>query len=102
MKKKITKKVNNAVYTIDATWCTTCEDLAYEIARAKFAAGIALDERDIYAILYKYQQAMFPGKKNCVIKDEDDKLHFLTAVPHKCEEKKPWYKRFWNWITRKN
>lgn len=112
MKKKVTK--STAAFTVDFTNIDSYDEAVYEIARAKFANNIPLSYDDMKAILCKYQDLMFSNGNNCVIKDENGKIHFFKAIPHKCENtckncnnctkcdtKKPWYKRFWNWITRK-
>lgn len=73
-------KKNNKTFApefyVDLTNAETTEDIAKAFKTAKEAAG--------------------------VISENDDWLidASITIIIPK-QEKKPWYKRFWNWITRK-
>lgn len=72
---KKTKKFN-PVFVVDLTNIDNTEDVIKAFIEAKKEAGIDM-------IDYVYNV-------DVIIPDD------------KCEEKKlPWYKRFWNWITRK-
>lgn len=52
-------------------------------------------------------KAFSSAKESAGIKDDKDWLtdsSIIIVIPKEeanTEERKPWYKRFWNWITRK-
>lgn len=96
--KKVTKKFK-PVYVIDWTDCETVEDALYETIWTKIEAGV-----DIPA----YQVALLIDMEiGDAIDDALDELFdgaeliAVNCLCAQCECKKPWYKRFWNWITRK-
>lgn len=77
--KKSTKTSTPQFY-VDLTTAETAEDAAKAFGSAKEAAGI---------------------KGN---KDWLSDTSIIIVIPKeepKTEGRKPWYKRFWNWITRK-
>ena len=73
---KRTKK-NIPVFVVDLTNATTAEDVANEFNKAKSDANI-----DVIDYIFD--------------------VHVnIPVIEEKEEVKLPWYKRFWNWITRK-
>ena len=78
-------KKNNKTFAsefyVDLTNAETTEDVVKAFQTAKEAAGI-ISENDDWLI---------DASITIIIPKEEPKV----------EEKKPWYKRFWNWITRK-
>lgn len=74
--KKSTKTFAPEFY-VDLTNAYTTEDIVKAFKTAKEAAGIVNDNNDWLI-------------------DAS-----ITIIVPKEEKKSPWYKRFWNWITRK-
>ena len=73
---KRTKK-NIPVFVVDLTNATTAEDVANAFNKAKRDANI-----DVIDYIFD--------------------VHVnIPVIEEKEEVKLPWYKRFWNWITRK-
>lgn len=66
---------NNTTFTIVLTGDTTVENILNTIKNSKQTFGLSTNLEDVLL--------------------NSDVAVVLT------EEKKPWYKRFWNWITRK-
>lgn len=87
---KMKKNKIKPAYIVDITSCETAHDVLYKFAEAKQKAGLALTDTELDAIV-----------------DENSTVIFVESIPvtvecYKCNKKKlPWYKRFWNWITRK-
>jgi hypothetical protein len=97
MKKTKTKPL----FVVDITNVETCEDMRLAFLRAKATSGAGISNDDFEYILgYDYK----------VLSDEV--LNTLDTIIDVCNDiltskvcrvnKTPWYKRFWNWITRKN
>ena len=86
------KNINNEVkptYIVDLTNCETLQDAEFAFACTKFEAGVPLSENNLDAIIDKTVEVV------------TSQLPVLTVC--KCEcicEKAPWYKRFWNWLTK--
>jgi hypothetical protein len=85
---KKTKKVVKPDFIMNCTNCKTSTDVYNELVNAKVRAGksISMDELEI--------------AKNVAVAEADPTV--ITFV--KCDvvtSKKPWYKRFWNWLRRK-
>ena len=101
--KKITKKIFKPAYIIDLTDCETEEDFLIEKAWAKYEAGLDINTKEADALIDDAIdvtiEEMFDGHNAAVI--EGNTIIGLDAVKVEVEEKKPWYKRFWNWLTRK-
>lgn len=66
---------SNTTFTIVIAADTTVEDILNSIKGAKQALGLSTD----------LENTLLNAEVSVVL----------------AEEKKPWYKRFWNWITRK-
>lgn len=86
-------------------------DVFYEFAAAKARAGIALSESDIMEIklrgaidaLEYIDSCLDELCKNATVINNSKLVNDVVGLIKKTvAPKKPWYKRFWNWITRKN
>ena len=95
---KATKKTKYD-FIVDLTKCDEPEWVRFEFIRAKAKAGVKLTDDDLDYIF------------TLGISETVDIINFcLTAFATEVKvsttkivmKKKPWYKRFWNWITRKN
>lgn len=75
MQIRINIMENNTTFTIVLTGDTTVENILNTIKNSKQTFGLSTNLEDVLL--------------------NSDVAVVLT------EEKKPWYKRFWNWITRK-
>ena len=75
MQIRINIMENNTTFTIVLTGDTTVEGILNTIKNSKQVFGLSTNLEDVL-------------------------LNSDVAVVL-AEEKKPWYKRFWNWITRK-
>lgn len=83
-------------YTVDITKCENAGDVKFAMIDAKMKAGQPITQDDIDFIVVDsinmftgYAIKSFEGYMITIEPTEDDNAH------------KPWYKRFWNWITRK-
>lgn len=83
-------KNTKPAYIVDITDATNIEDMKAAFALGKHNAGIPLTDDELKTII-QYTIKMVPTVCICDVKVYDV-----------VEKKKPWYKRFWNWITRKN
>jgi hypothetical protein len=78
-------------YTVDLTDACTLEDVRTAFALAKHNANIPLTDDELKTIV-QYTVDRVPTECFC-----NCNVEFYEVK----ERKKPWYKRFWNWITRK-
>lgn len=83
------KKANKPAYTVDLTDANTITDAIVAFALAKHNANIPLTDDELKSIV-QYAVDMVPTQCLC-------NVEVYEVTP----KKKPWYKRFWNWITRK-
>lgn len=100
---KTTKKPE---FIVDLTKCESPESVKFEVIRAKAKAGKKLTDQELMFIVRLGAQTMTE-----IIDEQIEKLHpmvFETTDKKKIKKminilvpKKPWYKRLWNWITRK-
>ena len=105
MTKKTKKPAFKPAFVADLTWCETAEDVYEEILTAKYEAKVPLTNYEVGKFCeYKIAQALdqfvddlFCGHNAVVI--DNCEVKAFDAV--KVTIKQPWYKRFWNWITRK-
>lgn len=115
-----TKKTVKPAFVVDMTYCTSIHSLKNEIIRAKTRGGIAISEDDLMfiendALLAGFELNELTNKLADVFNNAfdviSDTLSKMDECDGKCEncakedepkaEKKPWYKRLWNWIRRK-
>lgn len=105
MTKKTKKPAFKPVFTVDLTDCYDAEEVYEAILNAKFETKVPLTNYEISKFCeYKICQALdmliddlFDGHNAIVM--EGDKIKAFDAI--KVTVKLPWYKRFWNWLTRK-
>ena len=105
--KKNTKKTVKPTYVVDLTDIEGPEDVTIEFIAAKVRAGISITDKEFMYTLGYGAITAFEAVENfyfnhttCI---EDDKLaeKLLKEIKKSITKKTPWYKRFWNWITRK-
>ena len=77
------KKTFDPSYTVNLDEIEYLEDIPVVFALSKHSAHIALDDDELMSII-------------------DAATPKVTVIYCGCQEKTPWYKRFWNWLTRKN
>ena len=79
------KKTFKPSYVVDLDEIETLADIPVVFALAKHNAHLALTDEELQDII-------------------DAATPKITFIYCKCEcaKKKPWYKRFWNWLIRKN
>ena len=91
-------------YIVDITKCEDTLDMIVAIAYAKIDANVAItrDELDAVIVLSAYDL------KNFVEATADKFSEMIINTLNKCVEKKEpkkkpnIFKRFWNWMTKKN
>jgi len=80
------KKVTKPSYIVDITKCEDGHDVLLAFAEAKQKAGFPITDEELNAMV---------DVNSTVVVIHD------TCAYEVVKEKKPWYKRLWNWITRK-
>ena len=108
MKKDTTKKPE---LIVNLTAVDTCDDIQLEFIKAKSMQGFAITE-DEFKFIVKYgAELAFDTIDACLdaflasgnyTKIEDDQLaqDIVKLIEEKINPKKPWYKRFWGWVTK--
>lgn len=102
--KKVTKK---PMFLVDLTEIESPDDIVMEFIAGKVRAGLPISEKEMFFSMgYGAATALtavedFYYSHATMI--EDDKLanKLLKEIGKALKKKQPWYKRFWNWITRK-
>ena len=103
MKKAIKKtvKVKKPKYTIDMR---DIDDVTADFISQKIMNGMKLTESDVSTIVSIVTDIvlknLMPEDCSAIVSD-GGVYRKCTAVRVENEVKKPWYKRAWNWITRK-
>lgn len=106
-------KKNKSKYVVDLTeiWDkdASTDDVKVAYIRAKATSGIPVSNDDvdflivagIKVTLNAYKEFVEDQEKN-VIRIKDNKLYnqLEKAFNNAMNPKKPWYKRFWGWITK--
>ena len=100
------KTAKKPEFIVDLTKCDSPESVKFEFVRAKAKAGKKLTDQELMFLVRLGAQTMTE-----IIDEQIAKLRpvvFETTDKKKIEKviniftpKKPWYKRLWNWITRK-
>lgn len=108
--KKVAKKVTSKPkFIVDLTKVETCEDIKFEFIKAKATQGVAITEDDILFLVNLGAEIALEYIDKCIdeinkqtIKIQDDKLfdELTNLLKKATQPKKPWYKRFWSWITK--
>lgn len=106
MKKVVKKtvKITRPKYTIDMTNAVNMEDIAGNFVGQKISNGMKLTYDDICTITSIITdlvlENLMPEDCSAIVKD-GGVYRKCTAERVEVKVKKPWYKRVWNWITRK-
>lgn len=106
MKKvvKNTVKVARPKYTIDMTNAANMNDVTANFISQKISNGMKITDLDISTIVSIVTDAilkdLMPEDCSAIVKD-GGVYRKCTAERVEVKAKKPWYKRAWNWITRK-
>lgn len=106
MKKAIKKtvKVTKPKYTISMTEAANIDDITADFISQKIMNGMKLTESDVSTIVSIVTdivlENLMPEDCSAIVSD-GGVYRKCTAVRVDNEVKKPWYKRAWNWITRK-
>lgn len=105
--KKVVKKTVKVVrpkYTIDMTNAANMNDVTANFISQKISNGMKLTDLDISTIVSIVTDAilkdLMPEDCSAIVKD-GGVYRKCTAERVEVKAKKPWYKRVWNWITRK-
>lgn len=86
--RKSTKEIKPS-YIVNVDDIETLGEIDAVFALAKHNAGLAITDKELTDII-KFTLDEF-GPKITVV-----------SIGEIIPKKKPWYKRFWNWVTRKN
>lgn len=106
--KTNTKKSTKYTFIADLTNAHDPEDVKFEFIRGKAKAGVKLTDEEIMWLvklgskitLEAIEESMTKMKPVACFDNVDaNKVKKIVKILTK---KEPWYKRFWNWITRKN
>ena len=106
MKKAIKKtvKVTKPKYTISMTEAANIDDITADFISQKIMNGMKLTESDVNTIVSIVTdivlENLMPEDCSAIVSDGGI-YRKCTAVRIENKVKKPWYKRAWNWITRK-
>ena len=106
MKKVVKKtvKVTRPKYTIDMTKAANMDDVTADFISQKIMNGMKLTESDVSTIVSIVTdivlENLMPEDCSAIVND-GGVYRKCTAVRIENKVKKPWYKRAWNWITRK-
>ena len=106
MKKAIKKtvKVTKPKYTIDMTEAANIDDITTDFISQKIMNGMKLTESDDNTIVSIVTDIVLKNlmPEDCsAIVNDGGVYRKCTAIRIENKVKKPWYKRAWNWITRK-
>lgn len=106
MKKVVKKTVRVArpKYIIDMTNAANMNDITANFICQKISNDMKLTDLDISTIVSIVTDAilkdLMPEDCSAIVKD-GGVYRKCTAERVEAKAKKPWYKRVWNWITRK-
>ena len=106
MKKAIKKtvKITKPKYTIDMTEAANIDDITTDFISQKIMNGMKLTESDDNTIVSIVTDIVLKNlmPEDCsAIVNDGGVYRKCTAIRIENKGKKPWYKRAWNWITRK-
>ena len=106
MKKVVKKtvKIARPKYTIDVTNIANVDDVTASFIGQKILNGMKLTDSDISTIVSIATdivlEDLMPEDCSAIVNDGGI-YRKCTAIRVENKVKKPWYKRAWNWITRK-
>lgn len=108
---KTTKKTSGKkpTFVVDLTNCETPTEVKFQFICDKAKAGVKLSGDDILFIMNVGANVALDAVDE-VIEENTAKMIYTADIDKKkvqkiikiIEKKDPWYKRFWNWLTRKN
>jgi len=106
------KKTNNKIkFVVDLTSVESCDDIQLEFIKAKALQGQKID-MDEFKFIVRYGaelafdtidaclKAYMASDKYTKIEDDDLAEDIMKLIEKKINPKKPWYKRFWGWVTK--
>lgn len=101
--KKVVKKTKKSIkpaYVVDITNCETATDLklAFIFAKAENKVPVSTEEIKFVQQLAVEDALDFGDLASVAV---DAFCDVCDVIEKAFEPKKPWYKRLWNWITRK-
>ena len=99
------KKTKKIPYVVNLTEAETPADVAFEFARGKAKAGIALTEAEIMSIVTYGARLTMEAIDDALM--DMQPISFQTTDKKKIKKvinilmpKEPWYKRFWKWLKK--
>lgn len=106
MKKVVKKtvKVARPKYIIDMTNAANMDDITANFIGQKISNGMKLTDSDTSTIASIITDVILKDlmPEDCTaIVNDGGVYRKCTAIRVEKKVKKPWYKRVWNWITRK-
>lgn len=105
MKKVVKKKVKVArpKYTIDMTNAANMCDITGNFVGQKISNGMKLTYDDICTITSIVTDLILEDTmpEDCTAIVKDGGVYRKCTAVREVDIKKPWYKRAWNWITRR-
>jgi len=105
-------KNNKCSFIVNLTKVENCDDIRLEFIKGKVLSGVKITEEEFKFIVSYGVVLAFNTIDKCIdnltksytyTKIENDKLvkDIINLIDNSVNPKKPWYKRFWGWITRK-
>lgn len=105
---KTTKKTTKSKkVVVDLTKAETPGDVKAAHISAKVANGVAISYADLQFIIRESVKAGIEvafaeiAASAKIVKDTEAANELINIIKDTFKPKKPWYKRLWNWITRK-
>lgn len=101
-KKNITNKSVKPAYIVDITACADENDVRFELIQSKVDNLNVITKDDfefvkLFMTLDMFQKVIDAfGAVNTIVLSA-----LCNAVENNTNQKKPWYKRAWNWLCRK-
>lgn len=108
MKKQV-KKETKPVLKVDLTDVETPEDIRYSFLYAKATQGFKMTKEEVEELVMfgvrlatEVIDRALAEKQKQVVTIVDDKLYnkLENIFKNIGKPKKPWYKRFWGWVTK--
>lgn len=101
--KKITKTPD---IIVNYTNVDSVEDVIMESIIAKVRAGMAITEEEFAYVFHRGADIAIEAFKDfhvahtTIIKNDKLAKNLLKMLDNAIKPKKPWYKRFWAWLTK--
>lgn len=101
---KATKKTTvKPCFIVNLTEAEDSRDIRFEFIKAKALKGIKIEKDDILFLLTlgaDIALEVIDDKINEFYANEETVKSVFNAITKAAAPKKPWYKRFWGWITK--